>query len=348
MPSRPPPFRPLALLCAFCLLAALPLLYIQWSSLTTSLPPLASHLRLLTQPIQFSWHAYSSGGGGGREECPTDPFSLPGMLHWGSGPNQTRWVPFPISSEAYEPGAGPEKLDELDRSWPGLTEEEMDDLGAPEPLMRQLAEGGGQWAEGRSVLFVGDRYGLPDEEYTWHASSESPPKTPHRRISELFLPHMAADGLEGFTPDLLVVNSLYWDSDHLFDKYFQEFGIKRPKEEGLSFQEVRYHQQQSSALLRLLRALYPGARTMYRSRHLRASNDRGLMLRVAQLDQGWRAVCEMEGVRVFDWGGRLEGYTEFYDGKQHFAPGPVTWLFGDMMLFYLREAMDEERWWACL
>ncbi|KZT55629.1 hypothetical protein CALCODRAFT_498385 [Calocera cornea HHB12733] len=361
MPPRPSQhFRPLVLLCAFSLLTVLPtLLYLQWSSLAASAslplsPNLSTHLAWLTQPINFPWQPLSSWGTGtGSGACPADPWQAPGMLHFGASVNATRWVPFPREPEAYEPGAWVDKIEELDVYWAGLTEGEMEDLGAPERLMMELKLGGGEWARGGSVLFIGDShdrnnvqnfcaevggvhsswgghvggvctverldltlvywflYGLPDQDFPWHASAEDPPKTPEGRIRELFLPQMEDDGLGQFVPDLMVVNSLFWDSDHLFDKYFSEFGIKRSAQEGLSFQEVRYHQQRASSLLRLLRTLYPSTPTMYRSRHLRASNDRGRIMRVFQLDQGWRAVCEALGVRVFDWGGKLEGYTEY-------------------------------------
>ncbi|KZO90794.1 hypothetical protein CALVIDRAFT_375904 [Calocera viscosa TUFC12733] len=114
-------------------------------------------------------------------------------------------------------------------------------------------------------------------------------------------------------------------------QYFAEFDIERPQAEGLSFQEARYHQAQASLLVRLVRAQFgPLTPMMYRSRHLRATNEGGRMMRVQQLDQAWRGVCALMGVRVFEWGARLEGYTEFYDGQQHFvAPGPATWLFGE-------------------
>ncbi|KZT55628.1 hypothetical protein CALCODRAFT_498379 [Calocera cornea HHB12733] len=386
------------LLCGLSLLSiSTTLLYLQRAPFPTSFHPalsehLSHHWQTLTQPIQFSWPLYSSSSAyPGATECPWDPFSAPGMIHWGSAPNDTRWVPFPQDLEAYKPDPRLARLDKLDSEWKGLTEREMEALGAGERLMLDMGTGGAEWATGRNVLLLGDShdrnnvfnfckemkgkhtswgghtggwcrverlnftiaywflYGITDSDYAWFADREKPPKTPESRFSEVFLPRMVADGMADWQPDMIMANSLFWDTDHLFDQYFAEFGIKRRSQEGLSFQEVRYHQQRVVALLRLLRAQFgPLVPMMYRSRHLRSSNDRGLMLRIAQLDQGWRAVGEAMGVRVFDWGSRLEGFTDFYDGKQHFPPGPVTWLFGDMLLHYLREAMDPERWWACL
>ncbi|KZT55609.1 hypothetical protein CALCODRAFT_498347 [Calocera cornea HHB12733] len=359
--------------------AALTLLYL----LRSSSRPQLSHLTVLSEPA-LAWPGCASST---PPDCPVDPFRRPGMIYWGGGASETRWLPFPPSL-ASEPQFA--SMETLDRSGE-LSERDMDELGAPERLMPEMARGGGAWARGKSVLFIGDShdrnnvyhfcdavggrynswgdhtggwcrvdrleltlavwflYGLPDQDYPWHAPNEPRPKTAGGRITEVFLPRMAADGMGNFTPDLVVMSSLFWDSDHMFEGYFSEFAVQRPAQHGLSFHELRFHQQQAALLISQIRAQYtPQVPLMYRSRHLRANNDGGRMLRVTQMDQGWRAVCERAGVRVFDWGSKLEGYTDYYDGQQHFAaPGPATWLFGDMMLYYLRQAMDVERWWAC-
>ncbi|KZO90796.1 hypothetical protein CALVIDRAFT_375087 [Calocera viscosa TUFC12733] len=364
MTSSRPKLR-LALLCGLSLITLVPtLLYTQRASLPSSLH---EHLAKLTAPLQFSWPATPQG-------CPYDPYRAPGMIHWGQQANETRWVPFPTEAEAFDPEPRLARLEELDVALGGLEEGEMDELGAGERLMLDIVHGGGEWAEGKNVLIIGDShdrnnvvnfctetggkhsrwgahvggwcrvnrlnftivywflYGIADSDYEWFAKSEPPPKTPESRISEMMLPLMKKDGIADFVPDMVL-----------------KFDPKRPGRVGLSFQEARYHQLRSAALVRLVRAQYGNSvPMMYRSRHLRATNTRGTMLRIFQLDQGWRAVCEAMGVRVFDWGGKLEGYTDFYDGRQHYPQGPVTWLFGDMLLFYLREAMDPERWWACL
>ncbi|EJT99494.1 hypothetical protein DACRYDRAFT_117734 [Dacryopinax primogenitus] len=395
-----PRLRSLLLILLLALLILIPtLLYLEWPPLLS----LSPHLRALSQPIEFPWRTKQQEYDypdpdrepGEDDACPFDPFLAPGMLYFGTSANETRWVPFPLSESAYTPGSLG-LLEDLDQEQQ-LTEREMQELGTAERLMLGMAEGGGEWARGKGVLFVGsshDRnnvqnfcdavggvhtswgmhtggfcklarleftivywfmYGIPDSEsYDWHAPNEPRPITPARRVKEVFLPQMEQVGLRGWTPDLVVVSSLFWDTDHLFDKYFTHMGIKRPWEQGLTWQEVRpsvpslrsllppscssanplpqvrWHQTSSSSLLSLLRSTYPPLTPlMYRSRHIRASNDKGQMLRVQQLDMAWRAVARRAGVRVFDWGGRLEGYTPYYDGNQHFPNGPATWLFGE-------------------
>ena len=48
---------------------------------------------------------------------------------------------------------------------------------------------------------------------------------------------------------------------------------------------------------------------MFRTRQLRSSASDFNMLKIFQLDQGWRAVAKEMGVKLFTWGGKLEGYN---------------------------------------
>ncbi|EJT99484.1 hypothetical protein DACRYDRAFT_109589 [Dacryopinax primogenitus] len=382
------PVRPAVLLAALTLLSITTVLYFQRATLSPHISAHLSRLSELTQDLRLSLSSHWSSVVDEQRQCPFDPFHAPGMIYWGNAANQTRWVPFPRDLETYSDSEKMAKITELERDWEGLTEPEMMELGAADRFMWEMVEGGGEWARGRNILILGDRnnivnfckimkgtiknwgghtggwcrvesidltivwwflFGIVDSEYPWYVDNEKEPKTFDHRIDEIFLPRMEKEGLREFTPDLGIVNSLYWDSDHLFDQYDRQFNLTRKQDQGLTYQEVRYHQTHSAALVRRLRALYGTfLPLMYRARHIRASNYRGLMLRITQLDQGWRAVSETMGLKVLEWGERLEGYTDFYDTRQHFPPGPVTWFFGDMMLFYLKQAMDPERWWACL
>lgn len=48
---------------------------------------------------------------------------------------------------------------------------------------------------------------------------------------------------------------------------------------------------------------------MFRTRHFRKDNLWNRVLRIFQLDQSVRAIAEELGVKLFDWGGKLEGQT---------------------------------------
>jgi len=51
---------------------------------------------------------------------------------------------------------------------------------------------------------------------------------------------------------------------------------------------------------------------MFRTRQIRKDRDDGgvATLRIFQLDQGCRAVAKDMDVRLFTWGGKLEGYQQ--------------------------------------
>lgn len=79
---------------------------------------------------------------------------------------------------------------------------------------------------------------------------------------------------------------------------------------------------------------------MFRTRQIRSQTKAFNLLKIFQLDQGCRAVAKEMGVKLFTWGGKLEGYSvyvgvrglltrRYYDEDQHFAKGPNTYLFGE-------------------
>ncbi|KIO26215.1 hypothetical protein M407DRAFT_243785 [Tulasnella calospora MUT 4182] len=145
-------------------------------------------------------------------------------------------------------------------------------------------------------------------------------------------------------PDLIIETSLFWD-DNFFHKRADHYN-RTHLDSPFTYTELVWHRSRVHAMIHYTRQLYgPKIPIMFRTRHFRFDNNWNHILRLFQLDQSVRAIAAELGIKLFTWGGKLEGHTnEFYDGDQHFKKGPVTWLFGDMMLFYLKRAITPGCW----
>ncbi|WVQ63060.1 uncharacterized protein L199_001211 [Kwoniella botswanensis] len=194
-------------------------------------------------------------------------------------------------------------------------------------------------------------YGLVDDESLdlWR-KLEARPVTFENRIKDLFLPAMRSDGFDK-TPDLMVVSSLFWDEGFIRD-YPQLYPPNPPlpanhrDRPGFLLGQIQWHQSRLSDLFTYLRDIYdkPDLPLMFRTRHIRSNMNYGGGLKIIQIDQGARDVCEAMGVKIFRWGDLLEGVSDYYDKDQHFPLGPNTYLFGDMTFFYLRKALTPGCW----
>lgn len=170
------------------------------------------------------------------------------------------------------------------------------------------------------------------------------------RIAEVMLPAMREHGFGDRTPDLVVASSLFWDEKFLDERgragAATTGGVDRGSAHGFWWNELAWFRGRVRALVGLVRDLWPHTPVMFRTRQLRAAADDFHLLTIFQLDQGLRALGRELGVKLFTWGDKLEGYNVYYDHDQHFAKGPNTYLFGDMLLFYLRRAVTPGCW-AC-
>ena len=84
----------------------------------------------------------------------------------------------------------------------------------------------------------------------------------------------------------------------------------RGKAHGYFWDELAWHRGRVRKLITKMRDVFgQDLPLMYRTRQLRAHTEHDEMLKIAQLDQGWRALARELGVRLFTWGGKLEGYS---------------------------------------
>lgn len=55
---------------------------------------------------------------------------------------------------------------------------------------------------------------------------------------------------------------------------------------------------------------------------------------------------ERLGLEVFEWGRLITGEAHEYIDDQHFRSGKTSWLFAQMILYYLHRAVTGD-WWIC-
>ncbi|KAF8579009.1 hypothetical protein K439DRAFT_1638368 [Ramaria rubella] len=317
-------------------------------------------------------------------KCSVDPFTRPGMLIRGPNGSDTRWVPFPSQVTHTLPSLNALTIDynapipenALRLACPQYMKMLSESNGSFEM----------DWVKNKTVLFIGsshDRnnieyfcdtlkgnytsigghtagscnitthnlvlafwftYGAADSEtYDWFSPLELRPVTFEHKVEEVMVPWMIQQGISD--PDLIIETSLYWD-----DAFFNQLAVQRNStlvNQPLTYSELSWHRSRIRELVAYTRALYgEEIPIMFRTRHFRESNRWNRIMRIFQLDQNLRAVARELDIKLFRWGDLLEGITSFYDGDQHFKRGPVTWLFGDMTLFYLRQATTSGCW-AC-
>lgn len=74
--------------------------------------------------------------------------------------------------------------------------------------------------------------------------------------------------------------------------------------------EIAWHRGRVRKMITSIRDMY-GADLplMFRTRQLRLQTKWDSMLKIFQLDQGCRAIAKEMDVKLFTWGGKLEGYS---------------------------------------
>ncbi|KAF8531936.1 hypothetical protein JB92DRAFT_3092116 [Gautieria morchelliformis] len=309
--------------------------------------------------------------------CTSDPFKRPGTLVAGPHSSDTRWIPFspvqPLNSSNIDYNA-PVPRDALELASPQYMK----------LMSQSNQTSDMDWVKNKTVLFIGsshDRnniqylceelhgayssvgghvagfcnvtthhlvlafwftYGSIDSDaYDWFSPPERRPLTFESRIEQVMLPWMAKQSIS--KPDLVIETSLFWDDGFLNQLCGHQNCTSR--NQPLTYFELAWHRSRVHELVAYTRTLYgKEIPIMFRTRHVRESNTYNRIMRIFQLDQNLRMVARELDVKLFRWGNLLEGVTTFYDGDQHFQRGPTTWLFGDMVLFYLRQATIPGCW----
>ncbi|KAG0147495.1 hypothetical protein CROQUDRAFT_656054 [Cronartium quercuum f. sp. fusiforme G11] len=213
------------------------------------------------------------------------------------------------------------------------------------------------------------------EEVPFFHPREDLPQNYRSRIERFYLPLLAKGALP--RPDLVIFNSGYWDLDYLARARAAKHQLEFPNAlartslpsnpthdlgdgNPLNLNELAFHRSRLRDFVRFLRAslekLNSGAEQpisyMYRSMQLGNATERNAFSpsRVRQLDESNRMVMREMGVRVLEWGKMTIGLdNQLSDPPIHYGIGSAQYIFGDMMLFYLKQHVlgTREQWIGC-
>lgn len=225
--------------------------------------------------------------------------------------------------------------------------------------------------------------GVQDEVAFYHPREDLPQEF-ERRLETFFFPLLKARLLP--KPDLITYNSGLWDLEYLARTRMAKYNLPdiqpRTREapaslalsklgdgSPLSLTELAYHRARLrrflKVLIKFIHELYGDHHSsvdyknspieiMYRSMHLGNSTITNAFApeRIHQIDESNRLVAKEFNIKVFEWGKMTTGlHTQLSDPipSIHFGDGSAQYIFGDMLLFYLKRlysgAMDE--WIGC-
>ncbi|GAA6013085.1 hypothetical protein JCM10207_006167 [Rhodosporidiobolus poonsookiae] len=182
------------------------------------------------------------------------------------------------------------------------------------------------------------------------------PALPTSRLNENPAPYSVEERMEAFwlpdvrevsKPDLIVLNSFFWDLRY-FTLHAHHFRRPAPLREWLrplSYNELAWHRARVREYVELFRREFPGVPLMFRLGQSRRDNAHHANVAVFQLNESLRAVLRELDVPVFEWARLITGESRYND-DQHLSPGQPAQLWGDMALHYLRKAV-EGRWDVC-
>ncbi|KAK9475193.1 uncharacterized protein V1510DRAFT_410277 [Dipodascopsis tothii] len=146
-------------------------------------------------------------------------------------------------------------------------------------------------------------------------------------------------GSNGRSPDLVMYQSGLWDQV-TFTKYFQAVKNKglSTGDRQASWQELRFFMARMRQLIEHTRGIFgEDVPMLYRTLTLHKSvGAKDLFLE--DLDRGARYVSAESGVEMFEWGKLVTGFSSLYVDEVHPKRGPMSWLYGNMLLSYLFRA----------
>ncbi|KAK7203429.1 hypothetical protein BZA70DRAFT_291459 [Myxozyma melibiosi] len=159
------------------------------------------------------------------------------------------------------------------------------------------------------------------------------------RVEKLFLANQTEDlgtavaGMNGRAPDLIIYQSLLWDW-----MAFNQGDQDEPARD-LFWSELDFYRSRLSMFVDYFRNLF-GADVPMMYRAVIPTHemvDSSVILR--QLDTMARHVADEKGVEVFEWGHTMDGYLDEYRDKLHVRHGPHSYLYANMLLYYLFRAV---------
>ncbi|CDR45883.1 hypothetical protein NBRC10512_002726 [Rhodotorula toruloides] len=173
---------------------------------------------------------------------------------------------------------------------------------------------------------------------TSHVNENPAPYSIEGKMKEYWLSDVEEIG----KPDLIVLNSFFWDlryftlrAKHFIPSPSPLHATERP----LTYSELAWHRSRVRDFVDLVREKFPGVPLMWKTGQERESNRGYGNVAVYQLNQSLRAVLNRLNIPVFDWGALITGEWQYND-DQHLKPGAPARLWADMAFWYLRRAVN--------
>ncbi|GAA5885576.1 hypothetical protein JCM3774_001661 [Rhodotorula dairenensis] len=205
-------------------------------------------------------------------------------------------------------------------------------------------------------------YGLAEADEEWYAAEleqggDRPPAAFEQRLAVEFEPELATTGDKA--PDLIVLNSVYWDLLYLSRKARHErWSSSLPSWAGasagagewslqdpvraLSWNELRWHRHRLGMMVQLFRDRFPGVPLMYRTAQSRANNRAKGNVALFQINDSAKFIMHQLGVPIFPWGDLLVGSDDYGDDIHFKVPSQATYLCADMALYYLERVVTRD------
>jgi hypothetical protein len=65
-----------------------------------------------------------------------------------------------------------------------------------------------------------------------------------------------------------------------------------------------------------------------------------------EIDRIGRFIANQFSMEIFEWGRILTSFSMLYQDQTHLGKGPASWIWGEMMLGYLKRS-SEGKWSDC-
>ncbi|KAL7413590.1 hypothetical protein BDY24DRAFT_388999 [Mrakia frigida] len=169
--------------------------------------------------------------------------------------------------------------------------------------------------------------------------NQSEPQPFEEKLANVFLPSWNdPKGLNGRVPDLIIFESLSWDLV-LLANLARDSGDTRYEGRPLDDVEIAFTRGRIVEVLGLLRRTFPTSKIILQTPHIGAKSANHVFspIRKFQQAQTMHSISLETGVELFDWGRLVSSLSNEMQDGLHFLPGAATWIWGEMVLYYLRE-----------
>lgn len=161
--------------------------------------------------------------------------------------------------------------------------------------------------------------------------------TLEERLANIFKPLAQKYG----APDLLVFTSGLWDLQYLHRVERRlDASVTSSAWSRVTFQQLSWHRARLTEAIRLLQRTFPSSTLMYRTlpelSKRRGWNDDEL-ISIYEMNQSARAVMRILGIPIFNWSDLVRGANEHEDLVHYKVNSRPNWLFGEMLVWHLRE-----------